>query len=149
MDCLYCGTSTDAEGKAVCDDCADRETAPFDLKLLCAFAAFGILLAVVSAFRTLAWSTEWAVVALLVLIVAALQTAVVYGLFTIERWAWPGGLVVFGAVVLLALARTVAGDPFAVLEGVIALVAGAYLYTQSPVYHPESLHWYPPEWLSG
>jgi hypothetical protein len=103
-------------------------SAPFGIKLLCALGAVRLVRGVPTAVGALTGGPVGVATGLLLLALLGLRAATLYGLWTLQPWAWWGTIVVFGAgsvVCFLGFLSTPGGlGPLLVDVGILAYVAG-------------------------
>lgn len=114
------------------------ETAPLGMRAV--VAAVG-LVTVVSFFQGVyyIWGHGGAgtVFGLLVVLMAGVQAYVLYGLWTVERWAWFAGLFLFGLAAVIALFRIfLYNDVVAVAEFFLYGAITLYTVRRKPTYAP-------------
>ena len=111
-------------------------SAPLGMRLL---VAIGALFSVVAFFQGVyyIWHHGHVVTGLVLVVAAAIELYVLYGLWFVERWAWFAGLLLFGLGALLALLRILlVGDMMAIVELFVDGLLVAYLLSKKPVYAP-------------
>ena len=114
------------------------ETAPLGMRAV--VAAVG-LVTVVSFFQGVyyIWGHGGAgtVFGLLIVLMAGVQAYVLYGLWTVERWAWFAGLFLFGLAAVIALFRIfLYNDVVAVAEFFLYGAITLYTVRRKPTYAP-------------
>lgn len=112
------------------------QSAPLGMRLL---VVVGALFSVVAFFQGVyyIWHHGHVVTGLVLVVAAAVELYVLYGLWFVQRWAWFAGIALFGLGALLALLRILlVGDMMAIAEFFVDAVIVAYLLSKKPVYAP-------------
>ena len=112
------------------------QSAPLGMRLL---VVVGALFSVVAFFQGVyyIWHHGHVVTGLVLVVAAAVELSVLYGLWFLQRWAWFAGIALFGLGAFLALLRLfVVGDMVAIAEFVVDVVIVVYLVSKKPVYAP-------------
>jgi uncharacterized membrane protein (DUF2068 family) len=112
------------------------QSAPLGMRLL---VVVGALFSVVAFFQGIyyIWHHGHVVTGLVLVVAAAVELYVLYGLWFVQRWAWFAGIALFGLGGFLALLRVLlVGDTVAIAEFVVDAVVVAYLLSKKPVYAP-------------
>ncbi|WP_435097318.1 hypothetical protein [Halarchaeum sp. P4] len=105
------------------------ERAPLGIKVICVLAALSAGLDLMGGVKLLQMGGPLDAVAALVTVgVAAAQLAIVYGLWTLERWGYVGALLVFG---LSTVAASITGALGAALVGAVIV---AYVWSNREYY---------------
>jgi hypothetical protein len=113
-------------------------TAPLGIKLICLLGLVSVLLSLLAGTAFLASGTVLGGFAgLLVLGLAFVQAGILWGLWTVKRWAWGAAVVFYSLGVLLAFVDILAGDLGAVVRLLLGAAVVAYVYSTQSVYRRE------------
>ncbi|MFC5367752.1 hypothetical protein [Salinirubrum litoreum] len=113
-------------------------TAPLGVKLICLLGLVSVFLSLLAGTALLASGTVLGGFAgLLVLGLAFVQAGVLWGLWTVKRWAWTAAVVSYSLGVSLALVELLAGDLDAVVRLLLGAAVVAYVYSTRSVYRRE------------
>lgn len=114
------------------------QSAPLGIKLVCLVGAVSVLLSLLAGAAFLgSGSVLGGFAGLLVLALAFVQAGVLWGLWTVKKWAWGAAVVFYSLGVLLAFFDLAAGDLGAVLRLLLGAAVVAYVYSTQSVYRRE------------
>jgi uncharacterized membrane protein (DUF2068 family) len=114
------------------------QSAPLGIKLVCLVGALSVLLSLLAGAAFLgSGSVLGGFAGVLVLALAFVQAGILWGLWTVKRWAWGAAVVFYSLGVLLAFVDILAGDPGAVVRLLLGAAVVAYVYSTGSVYRRE------------
>lgn len=134
MYCNNCGASID-DGR-LCSDCAAEEeaTSPLGIKIICGLGTLGVLLVLFRSSLIFSSGGGSMVFGVLSIVLALAAAVVIYGLWTVQSWAWIGALVVFGIDLLSNLLGIISGDVTAIAGAFVSLLFLGYIYSKRDLY---------------
>jgi hypothetical protein len=114
------------------------QSAPLGIKLVCLVGALSVLLSLLAGAAFLgSGSVLGGFAGVLVLALAFVQAGILWGLWTVRRWAWGAAVVFYSLGVLLAFVDILAGDLGAVVRLLLDAAVVAYVYSTGSVYRRE------------
>jgi hypothetical protein len=114
------------------------QSAPLGIKLVCLVGALSVLLSLLAGAAFLgSGSVLGGFAGVLVLALAFVQAGILWGLWTVQRWAWGAAVVFYSLGVLLAVVDILAGDLGAVVRLLLGAAVVAYVYSTGSVYRRE------------
>lgn len=78
---------------------------PLGIAIICVLGGLGAIRGLLAALSVLGTGGPFVVVGLVLAGLALGKLAILYGLWTLQRWAWTWALVLYGASALVSLAR--------------------------------------------
>lgn len=113
-----------------------EKTAPLGIKIICVLSALGVLIILLrSAIILLTGGGGSAVFIRLFFLALALGlTFDIYGLWTLQSWAWTWALVLFGADLLFNLLGIINGDVSGIAGALVSLLILGYIYSKRELY---------------
>lgn len=137
MSCENCGASIDGGGR-LCSDCAatEEEIAPLGIKVICGLGALGVLLVLFRNILILSAGGAGgaAFISVLFIVLSFGLAVVIYGLWTLQSWAWSWALVFFGIDLLTNLLGVLSGDVTAIAGAIVSLIILGYIYSKRDLY---------------
>lgn len=113
---------------------AVRGTAPLGIKIICVFALLGSLGTIFLGLGTMGYGGIGTIVGLIVLVIGILYLPIIYGLWTLEGWAWTAYIILGALGLLMQFVSLVFGDVSAIVSILIQGVILAYVYSKRPLY---------------
>jgi hypothetical protein len=110
------------------------QSAPLGIKIICVLAALGAIGSLLRGFGALFSSPLGFVVGAIVIVLALAKLSVVWGLWTLQSWAWTLTVVVYGLSLLMDVLRLLTGHLAAIFGIVIGGLLLAYVYSKRDYY---------------
>jgi uncharacterized membrane protein (DUF2068 family) len=110
---------------------SEQSTVPLGIKIVCGFGVLEALLGVITVINLIGVAQAFAAGIVLSVIV---QVAVVYGLWTLERWGWFGALILNGLDILLRIPGILNSNSRAILFFLLSMIIVVYLISKRDLY---------------
>ncbi|WP_049971535.1 hypothetical protein [Haladaptatus cibarius] len=111
-----------------------KQSAPLGIKILCMLGAISGILGIFGGLGTLFSSPVGIVVGTLAIGFSLAKLVVVWGLWTLQSWAWMLTIVVYGIGLLFDVLSLLAGNIFAIVSIIVGGLLLAYVYSKHDYY---------------
>ncbi|GAA0246464.1 hypothetical protein ACFFQF_05485 [Haladaptatus pallidirubidus] len=110
------------------------QSAPLGIKILCILGAISGIFGIFGGLGTLFSSPFGIVVGTLAIAFSLAKLVVVWGLWTLQSWAWMLTVVVYGIGLLLDVLNLMTGNLFAIFSIIVGGLLLAYVYSKHDYY---------------